>query len=233
MNERRIIVALDYPEAASALALADRLDPGTCRLKVGKELHTAAGPRVVEALIAKGFDVFLDLKYHDIPNTVAAACKVAAAQGVWMVNVHASGGSAMLRAARTAIDAAAGRRPLLIAVTILTSLGATDMAEIGYSGSVEDNALRLGDLAKQCGLDGVVTSAHEAVALKARLGADFQLVVPGIRTAGDAKGDQTRVMTPHDAIALGCDYLVMGRSITGARDPAATLAAINADIAKT
>lgn len=232
MNNSRVIVALDYPNAAAALAFAKQLDPRSCRVKVGKELHTAAGHDVVDALIALGFDVFLDLKYHDIPNTVAAACKVAAAQGVWMVNVHASGGGTMMRAAREAIGAQNGHKPYLIGVTILTSLADADMAEIGYQGSVAENVLRLASLAKTCGLDGVVCSAHEAVALKTRLGAGFQLVVPGIRLAGDAKGDQARVVTPTEAVALGCDYLVMGRSITGAKNPAATLAIINTEITK-
>ena len=230
MNVSRIVVALDYPDAAKALALVDRLDPKTCRVKVGKELHTAAGHQLVDTLVRRGFDVFLDLKYHDIPNTVAAACKVAARQGVWMVNVHASGGSNMMRAAREALDTAGSSRPLLIAVTVLTSLADTDMAELGFSGTVAANVARMAGLAKDCGLDGVVCSAHEAVMLKASCGEQFKLVVPGIRLAGDAAGDQARVVTPVAAAKLGCDYLVIGRSITGALDPLAVIDQINASL---
>ena len=222
MVKKPIIVVLDFPDAKSAMALAARLDPAICRVKVGKELHTAAGPQVIDDLMRRGFEVFLDLKFHDIPNTVASACRVAASQGVWMMNVHASGGSRMMLAAREAVDFAQVK-PLLIAVTVLTSLSDTDMSEIGFSGTAGDNVMRLATLTKACGLDGVVCSAAEATGLRAALGAECRLVTPGIRLADDAKGDQQRVVTPTDAIKSGADYLVIGRSITHAKDPVATL----------
>ena len=222
MVKKPIIVVLDFPDAKSAMALAARLDPAICRVKVGKELHTAAGPQIIDDLMLRGFEVFLDLKFHDIPNTVASACRVAASQGVWMMNVHASGGSRMMLAAREALDFAQVK-PLLIGVTVLTSLSDTDMSEIGFSGTAHDNVMRLATLTKACGLDGVVCSAAEATGLRAVLGAEFQLVTPGIRLADDAKGDQQRVVTPTDAVKLGADYLVIGRSITHAKDPVATL----------
>lgn len=230
MNKKPIIVVLDYPDAKSALDLAARLDPAACRVKVGKELHTAAGPSMIDALMQRGFDVFLDLKFHDIPNTVASACRVAAAQGVWMMNVHASGGRRMMLAAREAVDFA-GVKPLLIGVTVLTSLSDAEMSEVGFSGTAAENVMRLAMLAKECELDGVVCSAEEATGLKAALGAEFQLVTPGIRLAGDAKGDQQRVVTPVDAVTRGADYLVIGRSITDAADPIATLHFINRQLA--
>ncbi len=222
MVKKPIIVVLDFPDAKSALALAVCLDPAICRVKVGKELHTAAGPQVIDDLMLRGFEVFLDLKFHDIPNTVASACRVAASQGVWMMNVHASGGSRMMLAAREALDFAQVK-PLLIGVTVLTSLSDADMVDIGFSGTARDNVMRLATLTKACGLDGVVCSAAEATSLRAALGAEFRLVTPGIRLADDAKGDQQRVVTPTDAIELGVDYLVIGRSITHAKDPVATL----------
>ena len=226
LNSKPIIVALDFPDAKPAMELAAQLDPAACRIKVGKELHTAAGPNVVDALMHRGFDVFLDLKFHDIPNTVASACRVAATQGVWMMNVHASGGRQMMLAAREAVDFARVK-PLLIGVTILTSLSDIDMSEVGFAGTAAGNVIRLATLAKASGLDGVVCSAEEAPVLKAALGAAFQLVTPGIRLEGDIKGDQQRVVTPTDAIKLGADYLVIGRSITHAKDPIATLHSIN------
>ena len=222
MLKKPIIVVLDFPDAKSAMALAARLDPAICRVKIGKELHTAAGPQVIDDLMLRGFEVFLDLKFHDIPNTVASACRVAASQGVWMLNVHASGGSRMMLAAREAVDFAQFK-PLLIAVTVLTSLADADMSEIGFSGTARDNVMRLATLTKACGLDGVVCSAAEAAGLRAALGAEFQLVTPGIRLKDDVKDDQQRVVTPTDAIKLGADYLVIGRSITHAKDPVATL----------
>ncbi len=230
LNKKPVIVALDFPDANSALDLSSRLDPTLCRLKVGKELHTVGGPQVVDKLMNLGFDVFLDLKFHDIPNTVASACRVAASQGVWMINVHASGGRNMLMAAREAVDFAHAR-PLLIGVTVLTSLGDADMSEIGFTGTAAENVLHLASLTKNCGLDGVVCSGHEAIGLKAALGAGFQLVTPGIRLEGDAKGDQLRVLTPVDAIKRGADYLVIGRTITQATDPVATLHSIDHQLA--
>lgn len=232
----RIIVALDYANAADALAIVDRLAPELCRLKVGKELFTRSGPELVRALVGRGFDVFLDLKFHDIPNTVAQACRAAAELGVWMVNVHAQGGRKMMTAARAALDdagaGAGGRRPLLIAVTVLTSLGVEDLAEVGLSGSPADNVLRLATLARDSGLDGVVCSPQEAAALAASLGPAFRLVTPGVRPAGASTDDQKRVMTPGQAIAAGAHYLVIGRPITQAPDPIAALRAIAAEISE-
>ena len=230
MSHKPIIVALDYADASSALALAARLDPALCRVKVGKELHTAAGPQLVDALMARGFEVFLDLKFHDIPNTVASACRIAASQGVWMVNVHASGGRKMLAAARNAVDTTNGKKPLLIAVTVLTSLSQDELGEIGLAPDMTAAVLRYAALTADAGLDGVVCSAQEATMLKARFGAGFKLVTPGIRLAADPKGDQVRVVTPVDAIKLGADYLVIGRSITHAVDPIATLHNINQEL---
>jgi orotidine-5'-phosphate decarboxylase len=222
MSGPRVIVALDFPDAEPARALVRRLDPALCRVKVGKELFGVAGPALVRELAGAGFDVFLDLKYHDIPNTVAGACRAAVAAGAWMVNVHAAGGRAMLDAARAAIDGAP-RRVLLLAVTVLTSMSDADLHDIGVSGNVDDTVLRLATLAQACGLDGVVCSAREASLLRRHCGPDFVLVTPGIRPAQDAAGDQKRVVTPAAAVAAGADYLVIGRPITQAPDPLAAL----------
>jgi len=228
-NDPRVIVALDYPSAAAALALVERLDPARCRVKVGKELFTRAGPDLVRRLVDGGFDVFLDLKYHDIPNTVAGACAAAADLGVWMVNVHALGGRAMMEAARKALEAG-GRRPLLIAVTVLTSHSEADLADIGLAGTPMENVRRLAALAEDSGLDGVVCSPREVATLRGAHGEGFRLVTPGIRPSGAALGDQKRVMTPGDAIRSGSDYLVIGRPITGADDPMGVLLAVEAEI---
>ena len=225
----RIIVALDYPEAAPAWALIDQLDPGTCRLKVGKEMFTRLGPEFVRRLVDRGFDVFLDLKYHDIPNTVAAACRAAADLGVWMLNVHASGGRRMMVAAREALEPLA-QRPLLVGVTILTSLGQEDIAEIGYTGNAEDNVVRLASLAKESGLDGVVCSPMETTVLRIALGEDFLLVTPGVRPGGSSTDDQRRIKTPAEAITGGSSFLVIGRPVTAAPDPAASLDAIAREV---
>ena len=225
----RIIVALDYADAKSATALADRLQPSACRLKVGKELFTATGPDLVEMLAKRGFDIFLDLKFHDIPNTVAQACKAAAALGVWMLNVHALGGRAMMQAARAAVGSARGR-PQLLAVTVLTSMTEKDMHEVGIRAAPLDEALRLATLAADCGLDGVVCAAHEAGAIRERLGEDFLRVTPGIRLPGDAADDQRRVMSPRQAMEAGSSYLVIGRSVTRAAEPLEVLARLNADM---
>jgi orotidine-5'-phosphate decarboxylase len=225
LDNRRIIVPLDVPDTDAALALAARLDSKLCRVKVGKELFVAAGPAVVARLQERGFEVFLDLKFHDIPNTVAGACRAAARLGVWMMNVHASGGEAMLRAAREAIETVA-RPPLLIAVTVLTSLADKDLAQIGLAGSLLDNVERLARLARASGMDGVVCSAQEAPLIRKAAGEDFILVTPGIRLTSDSKDDQARIVTPVEAVRLGANYLVIGRSITQAADPAATLASI-------
>jgi orotidine-5'-phosphate decarboxylase len=227
----RVIVALDFANPMHALALADRLDPRACALKVGKEMFVVAGPEPVRWMIERGFRVFLDLKFHDIPNTVAQACAAATRLGVWMLNVHAAGGSAMLKAARASTDATAdetGRpRPLLIAVAVLTSLGDQDLADVGVSETAPRQALRLARLTAAAGLDGVVCSAAEAPGLRTALGPRFTLVTPGIRPAGTAKDDQTRIVTPEAAVANGADYLVIGRPITQAADPLAALKSIN------
>lgn len=225
----RIIVALDYPAAAPALALADSLDPSRCRLKVGKELFTAAGPGLVRELIGHGYDVFLDLKFHDIPATVAAACHAAADLGVWMLNVHASGGRRMLEAAADAIRQSE-HKPLLIGVTVLTSLSEQDFAELGYRHGIPDQVVTLAALCEQCGLDGVVCSAREADMLRREMPRDFRLVTPGVRPSGSDAGDQRRILTPTEAIRAGADYLVIGRPITGAADPLAALQSIEQEI---
>ncbi len=229
-GDARVIVALDFSDGERAWELVTRLQPGSCRLKVGKELFTRAGPALVRRLVERGFDVFLDLKFHDIPNTVARACEAAAALGVWMVNVHASGGSKMMVAAREALDQAAGRRPLLIAVTVLTSMGSEDLRELGLEVEPQEQVARLAALAKTSGLDGVVCSPREAGELREQMGANFRLVTPGVRPKGVSMDDQTRVLTPGEAILSGSDYLVIGRPITQAADPVAALAAINTDI---
>lgn len=231
MVERPVIVALDYPDAASARAFAAQVRPDVCRLKVGKELFVAAGPDFVSELVEQGFSVFLDLKFHDIPNTVAQACKAAARLGVWMMNVHASGGPRMLAAAREALESGTGDRPLLIAVTVLTSMGEDELHAIGVSASPEAQVSRLARLTKDAGLDGVVCSAREATRLRSEIGQDFALVTPGIRPAGSDVGDQTRILTPAQALAAGSDYLVIGRPITQAADPLAALESIMQEIA--
>ncbi len=225
MDNKRIIVALDVPDADAALALAARLDAKLCRVKVGKELFVAAGPAVVHKLQERGFEVFLDLKFHDIPNTVAGACRSAARIGVWMLNVHASGGEAMMRAAREAVSGVA-RPPLLIGVTVLTSLDDASLAAVGFSGSAMANVERLARLARASGLDGVVCSAQEAPLIRKAAGEDFILVTPGIRLKEDGKDDQARIVTPVEAMRLGANYLVIGRSITHAADPAGRLATV-------
>jgi orotidine-5'-phosphate decarboxylase len=233
-NDPRVIVALDFDNPVHALALADRLDPECCAVKVGKELFVAAGPDPVRWLVERGFNVFLDLKFHDIPNTVAQACAAATRLGVWMLNVHAAGGRAMLEAARTAVAREAeteGReRPLLIAVTVLTSLADADLAALGIHDTAAHQALKLARLTVASGLDGVVCSAVEAPTLRAALGPEFLLVTPGIRPAGSVKDDQARIITPEAAVANGADFLVIGRPITQAADPVAALAAINAGL---
>ncbi len=227
----RVIVALDYASAAEALAMAGRLDPALCKVKVGKELFTVAGPALVGNLVQRGFSIFLDLKFHDIPNTVAAACKAAAGLGVWMINVHAGGGRAMMQAAREALSGV-NHAPKLIAVTVLTSLGAEDLRELGHAEAPQVLAERLARLAAASGMDGVVCSAQEAPALRRACGAGFCLVTPGIRLADAAQDDQKRIVTPAAAIASGADYLVIGRPITRAADPLAVLRAINAEISR-
>ncbi len=229
-EEPRIIIALDYDTPAEAVALADSLRGEGCRMKIGKELFTRGGPAVVEAVMARGFEVFLDLKFHDIPNTVAAACRAAAELGVWMMNVHASGGRRMMEAAREALEQAGSGRPRLIAVTVLTSLDQADLREIGWQGTPAENVMRLAGLARDCGLDGVVCSPREAAELRQAMGEEFLLVTPGVRPAGSEAGDQRRVMTPAEALAAGATHLVIGRPITRAPDPAQALASIEAEL---
>ncbi|MBA1272786.1 orotidine-5'-phosphate decarboxylase [Stutzerimonas azotifigens] len=220
-----IIVALDFPTRDAALALAGRLDPSSCRVKVGKELFTRCGPSIVEDLQAKDFEVFLDLKFHDIPNTTAMAVKAAAELGVWMVNVHCSGGLRMMQACREVLEQLAGARPLLIGVTVLTSMEQADLADLGLDIDPRQQVLRLAALAERAGLDGLVCSAQEASALKDQ-SPGLQLVTPGIRPAGSAADDQRRILTPGQAMAAGSDFLVIGRPISQAADPAGALAQV-------
>lgn len=226
MVTSKVIIALDFSERQQVLDLVSRLDPQECRLKVGKELFTSYGPQIVRDLQALGFEIFLDLKFHDIPNTVYKAIRAAADLGVWMVNVHASGGRTMLTQARQAINDSQNK-PLLIAVTILTSLSASEVAEIGYGQDVANQVKHLARLSYECGLDGVVCSAQEANIIKSVTAPEFLTVTPGIRLADATKDDQTRVMTPEAAVANGADYLVIGRPITQADNPLAVLQEIN------
>jgi len=235
LSDPRVIVAMDFPDADAALSLARRLTPDLCRLKVGKELFTAAGPALVERLTRSGFAVFLDLKFHDIPNTVAQACKCAAGLGVWMLDVHALGGRSMLAAAREALGSAIDR-PRLIAVTILTSLGADELREVGIEDAPSRAVSRLAALTQLSGLDGVVCSALEAASLRSQCGPGFLLVTPGIRPASGAGArhepvdDQKRVAAPRAALEAGASYLVIGRPITRATDPLAALRSIHREI---
>jgi orotidine-5'-phosphate decarboxylase len=228
MSDPRIIVALDFPAAELATSFAARLNPSMCKVKIGKELFTASGPPLVESLVDKGFDVFLDLKFHDIPNTVANACKAAARLRVWMMNVHALGGRKMLTAAREAVPAGSTR---LVAVTLLTSMGSADLRDIGISGEPQDVVQRLALMAQDCGLDGVVSSALEAAELRNVVGNNFCLVTPGIRPTGTSPDEQRRITTPSQAIRSGASYLVIGRPITQASDPVLVLQQLNDEIA--
>ncbi|UYU30354.1 orotidine-5'-phosphate decarboxylase [Siccibacter colletis] len=230
VTDSPVVVALDYANRDSALAFVDRIDPRDCRLKIGKEMFTLFGPQLVRDLHQRGFELFLDLKFHDIPNTAAHAVAAAADLGVWMVNVHASGGARMMSAAREALVPFGKEAPLLIAVTVLTSMEASDLADIGITASPAEHAEHLARLTQQCGLDGVVCSAQEAVRFKAELGQAFKLVTPGIRPAGSEAGDQRRIMTPPDAQRAGVDYMVIGRPITQAADPAQALRDILASL---
>jgi orotidine-5'-phosphate decarboxylase len=229
-NDPKIIVALDYADATSALKLVNQLDPALCRLKVGKELFTAVGPQFIEELTRENFGVFLDLKFHDIPNTVAKACSAASNLGVWMLNVHASGGLEMMQAAHQAVNNS-DTKPLIIAVTVLTSMNQASLNQIGIQTELATHVLNLAKLTKQAGLDGVVCSALEATALRSQLGNDFCLVTPGIRPAHTNQDDQSRVVTPADALKNGASYLVIGRPITQAANPLKALEAIHAECA--
>jgi len=218
MSEPKILVALDYNDKNKALALVEQLNPKLCGLKVGKEMFTLFGPGFVKELVGKGYNVFLDLKFHDIPNTVAKACKAAAALGVWMINVHASGGREMMVKAKEALHET-DNPPLLIAVTMLTSMNDQVFSELGYQRNLAEQVSHLAQITQESGLDGVVCSSWEAKQLKQQCGKDFQLVTPGIRPAGSDKGDQSRIMTPQQALEAGSDFLVIGRPITQAPDP--------------
>ena len=227
----RIIVALDYAQPVQALALVQQhLTPEICRLKIGKELFTRGGPELVSQLVARGFDVFLDLKFHDIPTTVAKACTAAADLGVWMLNVHCLGGRKMLDAARAAI-AKTDTNAILLGVTVLTSMDRDDLQEVGLFGEPNVHVLRLATLASSCGLDGVVCSAQETILLRLSVGSEFCLVTPGIRPLGADVTDQKRTMTPTQALQNGADYLVIGRPITGADNPMRALLTITEEIA--
>jgi orotidine-5'-phosphate decarboxylase len=230
MNDPKVVVALDFDKKQDALSFVDKIQPTDARLKVGKEMFTYFGPEFVKQLTGKGFDVFLDLKFHDIPNTVAKAVTAAADLGVWMVNVHASGGSQMMTKAKQALDNYGDDAPLLIAVTVLTSMGQEDLHGLGINKTPAEQVNFLANLTKQSGLDGVVCSAWEAEQLKSDLGKEFKLITPGIRPAGSAQDDQQRIMTPKQAIDVGVDYLVIGRPITKAVDPQLVLQQINGTI---
>ncbi|WP_413701342.1 orotidine-5'-phosphate decarboxylase [Psychromonas sp. KJ10-10] len=226
----KVVIALDYDDKQTALDFINQLDPTTCRLKIGKEMFTHFGPDFVKQIVNKGFDVFLDLKFHDIPNTVAKAVKAVADLGVWMVNVHASGGRRMMEAAKAILEPYGDKAPLLIAVTVLTSMDESDLKELGIDLSPLEQVKRLATLTKSSGLDGVVCSSHEATELKALLGKEFKLITPGIRPAGSDAGDQRRIKTPKQAMDSGSDYLVIGRPITQADNPAQVLMDINATL---
>ena len=229
MNNSRIIVALDFANRDSVTALVKQLDASLCRLKVGKELFTSCGPSLVQEFIGLGFDVFLDMKFHDIPNTVARACDVASRLGVWMMTIHAAGGRDMLSRAREAVDHS-GNKPLLVGVTVLTSMLNKDLQETGIRSSTETQVMRLAHLCRETGLDGVICSAMEAKQLREEFGEEFCLVTPGIRPAGADHNDQRRIVTPAEAVRLGSDYLVIGRPITQAMDPLKALYDISAEI---
>lgn len=231
LDKKRVIVALDYPDQNQALAMAKQLDPTRCRVKVGKELFTRSGPAIVETLQSLGFDVFLDLKFHDIPNTTAKAVRAAAELGVWMVNVHASGGRRMMEAARNELEQVNGSETLLIGVTVLTSMERSDLRDLGLDIEPLEHVKRLAKLTEDSGLHGVVCSAQEVTPLRQVIGEEFKLVTPGIRPADADVGDQKRIMTPADALKAGSDYLVIGRPITKSDSPVDALAKIDADIA--
>ena len=232
MNKSRLIISLDFSEANQALEFCKKIDPVSCKIKIGKELYTRAGPILIEKLRTLNYDIFLDLKYHDIPNTVANACRVATDLGVWMLNVHASGGSKMMEAAYESIikSGHSKNRPLLVAVTVLTSMSSDDFAELGLTNSIEDQVLLLSKMAKSAGLDGVVCSGIEANKLRHEFGKGFCLVTPGIRLDTLNNDDQERIMTPYEAIKAGSNYLVIGRPITRASNPVNVINAINESI---
>ena len=225
----KVIIARDYSEERQALCLVDQLTPEMCRLKIGKEMFTRFGPEFVKFIVSKGYDVFLDLKFHDIPTTVAKACTAAAGLGVWMINVHASGGMRMMEEAKQAVSNS-GRSPMVIAVTVLTSMDDDTLRSTGVSRSPRDQVLALANMARKAGLDGIVCSAHEAEEVRAHTASDFVLVTPGIRPEATANNDQKRVMTPLQAVEAGADYIVIGRPVTESDDPVSVLRTINSEI---
>ncbi|MCP4186139.1 MAG: orotidine-5'-phosphate decarboxylase [Gammaproteobacteria bacterium] len=227
ISDPKVIVALDTSDSAQALEFAQKASPELCKLKVGKELFTSSGPQLVEKLTVQGYDIFLDLKFHDIPNTVKKAVFAASQLGIWMINVHASGGQAMLLAAREAVDMAGSHRPFLIAVTVLTSMSDDDMSQLGINRTVSEQVRAMASLALESGLDGMVCSAKEAAMLRQQFGDSALLVTPGIRPVGTNPDDQQRIMTPKQAINDGSSYLVIGRPITQHANPAEALAEIN------
>lgn len=231
-DNNQIIIALDMSDQRKVLSFVKDLDPEQCRLKIGKELFTLYGPKLVKKLQKRGFEIFLDLKFHDIPNTVYKAVRAACQLNVWMLTIHAAGGSEMLRAARKAVDESE-HKPILVAVTVLTSLYDDDLSEQGIQRSTDEQVLRLASLAQECGLDGVVCSAAEAASIRRLLSKNFILVTPGIRSAGDDSQDQKRVVTPNDAISAGSNFLVIGRPITQARKPVEKLQQILNEISGT
>ncbi|AMA64645.1 Orotidine 5'-phosphate decarboxylase [Candidatus Arsenophonus lipoptenae] len=223
-----IIVALDFHDLKDALSFVDNISPKLCRLKVGIHMFTLYGPKFIKILHDRGFQVFLDLKFHDIPNIVAQAVKSAAEMGVWMVNLHSSGGYKMMIAAKKALAEYGKNAPLLIAITVLTSIEQIDLHHIGINQSLNNYVLKLAQLVKKCGLDGIVCSANEALILKSICNDnDFLLVTPGIRLIGAKLDDQCRIMTPEKAINIGVDYIVIGRPITYSDNPVLTLEYIN------
>ncbi len=229
--QKPIIVALDYANPADALVMAQRLEPSACQVKVGKELFTSGGPQLIEQLHQLGFDIFLDLKFHDIPNTCAKAVLAAAKLGVWMVNVHASGGQAMMKTTQQALAQCQGRKPILLGVTVLTSMNQHELALTGIVQPIADRVLQLAKLSHGCGLDGVVCSAQETARIKQQISKKFITVTPGIRPASSAHHDQQRTMTPANAMQSGSDFLVIGRPITQAPDPMLAMQAIVDELA--
>jgi len=229
VNNPRIIVSLDFSDQKEVMDLIQKIDPDKCRLKVGKELFTCAGPALIKKLINEGYDIFLDLKFHDIPTTVVKACCAAADLGVWMINVHAAGGMQMMSMVREEIEKQQ-HKPLLIAVTVLTSMSDEDLAQVGVNQPVSRQVMNLARLARESNFDGVVCSAHEVKMLRDEFGSEFCLVTPGIRPVGTETNDQHRIMTPAQAIMAGSNYLVIGRPITQAADPLKALLAIEEEI---
>ncbi|MFP3014286.1 MAG: orotidine-5'-phosphate decarboxylase [Arsenophonus sp.] len=230
MLDSPIIVALDYNDKIKALSFVDSVNPNDCHLKIGMQMFTLYGTQFIQTLHQRGFQVFLDLKFYDIPNTVAKAVKAAADIGVWMINVHASGGSRMMSAAKEALVEYGKDAPILIAVTVLTSMDKCSLQQVGINQETSEQVLRLSKLSKECNLDGVVCSAHEASIVKSACGNNFLLITPGIRNNVTDVNDQRRIMTPKEAINVGINYIVIGRPITCSVNPVLSLIKINRSI---